>query len=200
MISVPGVKMVNFAGLKIHAMGAKWRYAAIIAALVICVSACAFGAVLQERTLVQWTVPVGIAAGAGLVTVMVGTRLWRWLTGSRSAVVNGLCHVLIVGALVYPGFLAANMYLADEASEHSETVTVVGKCTRKHDTHRRIRRNTYVKSGVRYTYHVEIAFPSGSRTTVQVPRSRYGHYRCGRQYDFVMCKGLFGIPVIKDMG
>ena len=181
-------------------MSTKWRYAVLFAVFVLCVFACAFGAVLQDRTIVRWIVPVGIAVGIGVVTAPVGFVLWRWLTGSQGMVVNALCHVVIVGCLVYPGFLAANMYLADSASEHVETVKVVGKSTQKHDTHRRVRRSTYVKSGVRYTYHIDVEFPDGTKKSIQLQKGAYNHYRQGRTYDFVMQKGLFGIPVIKDMG
>lgn len=180
-------------------MSSWWRYAAWIGAGALCVVLCVYGTVVFDRTVVHVLVPVGVALVIAAVTLPLSRRLWPWLTDSSDRWVNALCHTAIIGSIAYSAFLSANIHLADPASGHVETVMVTDKQHKTHDTYRRIRKNRYVKDGVRHTYHVEFEFNGGTRKTVQVSNSLYRHYRNGCSYDLIMQKGLFGIPVIKDM-
>ncbi|MDE6305219.1 MAG: hypothetical protein K2L90_01370 [Muribaculaceae bacterium] len=180
-------------------MSDKWRYAALVAVALVCVVICVFGWVVYDRTVVPVMTPVAVAMGAALLTVPLSVRLWRRLVGSDNRWYNLICHIVIVGSVVYTGLLSANFYLADPSSTHTEDVTIESKSKKEHDKYQRIRRHSYRKIGVRYTYHIDVRFQSGFRKTIQVQRGAYRHYKPGNTYPFTLQRGLFGFPIVKDM-
>lgn len=180
-------------------MSAKWRSAILVIAGVGCIVAAIFGWLVYDKTLVDIAIPIGLSIGGVMVTSPISCKLWRWLTGSDNRWHNMACNLAVTGSVVFAAFLSANFYLADQSSGYTENITIENKWRKTHDTYQRIRRHSYRKTGVRYTYHMDVRFSSGFRKEMQIQRPAYNRYKTGGTYTFTMQRGLFGFPVIKDL-
>lgn len=167
------------------------RCAAGVAVLFLAV----WGYVCFERTLIVWWLPVAVAGSAALAAMPFAGDRWRWLIGSRDAVCNRLCHLCVVGAVVYAGFMSGNFLPAGEDSEYKESVLVERKAKEQRKEYRRVnRRNHLVR--VHDVWCLYVRFDNGMRKRIEVPLGRYRQARETERVTVSMRRGRFGYPVI----
>lgn len=153
------------------------------------------GYAINEDTLTEWWIPVGVALMIAIVTFPFYKK-WAWLTAGDNKTLNLLCHLICVGTISYALFLTGNYCLADPASTQEEKVIVQKKYQKTHKKTRRVGRRHYVSDGVRKEYYLQVAFENGTVETLHVSLSTYNKTRVGKTKTLTLQKGFFGLPVI----
>lgn len=185
-----------------------------LSAILRCIVATAFlvlyvmAYIVFEKTVVEWWKPVVVGAVAIAVTGMTKMTRWRWLTTTDDRTLNGLFHVYAVGAVAVGVFLLGNYWLpvrdndmtADGRAGYSETVVVEKKEIVERDKTQRVGRHRYRKTGVRYEYYIGVVFENGMRKDIPVTRSVYNRTRQGTTTELQLDRGLFGLPVVREVG
>lgn len=165
----------------------------------VCIGVCgAICVALYSDTLIDWYIPVGVAAAMALFSAGAMYYHWPWLTGSKSKVLNFCCHTVISFILMLFIFFGGNYWFADDSSEHTEEVVVEKRYREKHNHTKRVRRGVYVASGsVYYTYGIDVRFPDGRVKSLSIPEKRYRRIRTGSTIPLEVEMGFFGVPVVK---
>lgn len=185
-----------------------------LSAILRCIVATAFlvlyvmAYIVFEKTVVEWWKPVVVGAVAIAVTGMTKMARWRWLTTTDDRTLNGLFHVYAVGAVAVGVFLLGNYWLpvrdndmtADGRAGYSETVVVEKKEIVERDKTQRVGRHRYRKTGVRYEYYIGVVFKNGMRKDIPVTHSVYNRTRQGATTELQLDRGLFGLPVVREVG
>ncbi len=154
---------------------------------------------LYTDTLIDWYIPVGVAAAFALFSAGAMYYRWRWLTGNDSKVLNFCCHSVVVFIMLLFVFFGGNYWLADDSSEHTEQVTVEKRYRMKHNHTRRVRRGVYVPTGsVYYTYSIDVRFSDGRVKSLSIPEKRYRRIRTGSTIPLEVEMGFFGVPVVRN--
>ncbi len=155
------------------------------------------GTALLSRTFIPKWIPITIATVPAIVTAPVLMNRWQKLTHFSRAWLNIPCHILLVGTVLYFGFLAANYWGGDDSTLHPESSTVIAKHRKQHTRYRRAGRRTQVPAGHYYTYHLKLELPDGHVIDQPVSLQKYNRTRKGAHYTVKLEKGLFGYTVVK---
>lgn len=167
------------------------------AVLFVCLILYVLSYVIYGKTMICFWTPVIVALLVAAVSASFMAGRWRWLTTSENKILNILCHLFVVGCVVYSVFLLGNYYLADASSEHTEEVYVEKKTKVKRRKTRRVGRNRYVSDGYRYEYYIYVRRnDNNSLKEISVSLNVYNKLRTGAIADLEMQKGFFGYPVV----
>ncbi len=153
--------------------------------------------VAYYRSFFIWTVP------AAVIFIMVaGTfpflfQKWAWLTGSQNKIVNSLAQILIVGSISFFGICGINYFCADSDSSHETEVTITAKFREERTRYRRLSRGRQIPVGTYYQYYVTVQFPNGRTKSLPIGLSEYNRMRIDSKHTISVCRGFWGIPVIK---
>jgi len=149
-------------------------------------------------TLADGRIPWAIFAALSLLAAIPIWRWWRRITGSHKFIWNYLYGIVVIAAIISSAFYMSNYFLADPASKHPVTATVVNKYSREQAKRRTVgRRIIYVPGEKTYTYHIVLRFENGLEKERPLPIKKYLKVRIGDKMEYDVERGFFGIPVIK---
>lgn len=148
-------------------------------------------------TLADGRIPWAIFAALSLLAAIPIWRWWRRITGSHKFIWNYLYGIVVIAAIISSAFYMSNYFLADPASKHPVTATVVNKYSREQAKRRTVGRRSYYTGEKTYSYHILLRFETGHVKERPVPVSKYIKIRIGDKMEYDVERGLFGIPVIK---
>ena len=167
------------------------RYGAATACFVLYV----FSYVLYERTMVEWWLPVTVAATVAVLTAPWAVGRWARFTGSESRLLNYACHLFFAGAVGVFAFLGGNRIAIDRSAAYEQEFTVTEKIAATRSRYRRVGRRN-VRSGSYKVYYLRLVSEDGAEKKVPVTLSLYNKVRENGTVTYSLCEGRFGFPVI----
>ena len=167
------------------------RYGAATACFVLYV----FSYALYERTLIEWWLPVTVAAVAAALTAAWCVGLWANFTGSDSRLFNYACHLFFAGAVAVFAFLGGNRIAIDESAAYEKKFTVTERIAVTRNRYRRVGRRS-VRSGSYKAYYLRLRSEDGAEKKVPVALSLYSKVRENGTVTYSVCEGRFGFPII----
>ena len=145
-----------------------------------------------------WWYPIAAALIPAAATAPRLYNKWRALTTSDKAVINVICHLVVVGSVLYASLLGANYLFADATTGHKVQATILAKHKETHDKYRTVGRRRRVKNGTYDTFHLCLGFADGRKKDMTVTRSEYNRVRTGGTKTMSLQRGLLGFTVIKN--
>lgn len=181
----------NHTTFKDYKEALKW-IGAILAVMVLY----AVSMVIYERTLVEWWEPLGMALLAALgLWFPLRSRLTRlWKGTSVYGILLG--HMVFMTGAALLLILGLNIGLADDATLHSEQVTVESREMETHYHSQRVGRGRYRRGNPYYKYILHVRFENGREKDLEVSLQRYNRCRTGSTLSLNLERGLWGWPVV----
>ncbi|WP_288317718.1 hypothetical protein [Xylanibacter caecicola] len=170
------------------------RYVAAFACLALCIA----GYIFYCDTIITWWYPIAAALVPAVATAPQFYNKWRIATTSDKAAINVICHLIVVGSVLYASLLGANYLFADTTTDHVVHATILSKSKETHKKYRTVGRRRRVQNGTYDTFHLYLGFADGSKKSMTVTRSEYNRVRTGGTKTLSLQKGLFGFTVIKN--
>ena len=161
----------------------------VVSGILLFAIGCLGWCVLQ-RTDIAATVVSEIAAGGGLIGLLVGMRFAR----NR---LSGTIAGVLIGAVALPSaILSANFFTADPENGENIEATVDSKHTSVSYGQRRVGRR-YVADTSRkiHHYYYTLRLPDGNTIEQQTDARGYSRIRTGQKRTIRICAGCFGWPV-----
>ena len=155
-----------------------------------------FAALLYGRTIVEWWRPVAIALLSALILWFLLRGCWSrvWTHTGRIWLFAG--HMVAAAGVALFLLLGLNYWCLDEATVHSEQVTVESRFRKIHHHTQRAGRRTYRQGSPYYTYHLRVRFANGREKDLEVSLQRYNRTRTGSEMTLDLGTGCLGYPVI----
>lgn len=163
-----------------------------------CLALCIAGYIFYSNTIITWWYPIAAALIPAAATAPRLYGKWRALTTSDKAVINVICHLVVVSSVLYASLLGANYLFADATTGHKVQATILAKHKETHDKYRTVGRRRRVKNGTYDTFHLCLGFADGRKKDMTVTRSEYNRVRTGGTKTMSLQRGLLGFTVIKN--
>lgn len=124
---------------------------------------------------------------------------WKWVSGSKKALPNLVCHFILGGGIVYGAFLLGNIPMGSDAEDFTEKTVVQKKAVVKTRNTRRVGRRSYITTGYSNSYCLWVALHDGVSRKQKVSCEAYSRVRTGDTVTAILCNGRFGYPLIKKV-
>ena len=154
--------------------------------------------VLPSRTFVNPWVPVACSGVFALGTGLSLGRLWEPLTRSGGRILNLICHLIFVTSVLCGAFYILNYSFPHSDTSHTEKAVVESRLTKTRYRSKRVGTRRYVRGDPYKVHFLRLGFESGKTKEMEVSLSEYNRRRSGDTVSFRVCRGLFGLPVIKN--
>lgn len=156
-------------------------------------------AVLQNNTIIEWWKPVSICIPIALIFGFIMSGVIRQLTNFSKYFWNIIIGSVFSFSLLIGSFYSLNYYKSDEASQQKYSARVVNKFSEDHYHSQRVSRS-HVRRGEKYkVYFINVELQNGSTKKIEIPVKEYIRIKEGKHVTLHIEKGLFGIPVIKNL-
>lgn len=156
-------------------------------------------AVLHDKTLVAWWIPVAVCAAIAVPCAVVLQVLIGRLTQFGKTIWNVLTAWGVAFSCLIGLFYILNFYNADAASVREYSAPVIRKYAKDRYHTRRVSRNRVVRGEKYRVYFLSIELPDSKLKEIEVSLSDYNRVKAGKQLSLQLETGLFGVPVIKNM-
>lgn len=157
------------------------------------------GIALQSNTLIDWWKPAALCfLPAALVGFLMAGKL-QWATTARSRLLNVAAGIFISFSIIYGGFIAMNYVKSDASTSASFKTSVVGKYSEERYRVKRVARHRTTRGEKYHVYCILVSLPEGKTKKVEVSPGEYIKIKRGQKIELKIEKGLFGIPVIKNL-
>ncbi len=179
--------------------GRAWKTFVTIVMVLIGISFLGMGFALQRNTLVEWWTPALICLVPSLPVGLVLSRLFDKITVLDSRLISILSAVVFSFCVFFGGFYILNYYCSREDSSQKYETEVVRKFTKERYRVKRLSRNR-IRKGEKYTVHfIVVSLPGGKEKKMEVTYAQYSRIRKSQSLTLDVEKGLFSVPVIKNM-
>lgn len=167
---------------------------------IITFSLIVIGCIFQrQNTLVEWWKPVAISLlPSGAMGILLSKVMSR-LTKINNMAINCLCGLLFSFAILYGGFHILNFCFSTTDAREQISATVINKYSEEHYQPRMVSRNFIVRGHKYMEYKLTLRLPDGKTKNMKVSVSQYRKIRNRETLQLEIQKGMFGVPVIKDM-
>ena len=183
-----------------HRMKVKTRKSLVLCVFsLLVIAGIGLALALQWKTLVEWWKPALICVLPAFAAGFLLARCIRAAYGGMGILLSRAAGVVLAFSVFLCSFYALNYFKSDSASAEVVCARVASKHSEEEYQMRRIGRNRYVRGQKQMVYSLVIKLPDGAVRKIRVPVGEYVKTRVGRKVDVLIEKGLFGIPVIKDI-
>lgn len=166
-------------------------------AAVVCFLLYIAGYIFYCDTIITWWYPIAAAMVPAIITAKQFYGKWSIMTGSDNRIFNIICHLYVVGAVLYSSLLGANYLFADSTTEHKVQATVISKYKKTHKKYRTVGRRRTISNGTYDSYHICLGFADGTKKSMSVQLNTYNKTRTGGTKTLNLQKGFLGFTVIK---
>ncbi|MDE6270665.1 MAG: hypothetical protein K2M12_07430 [Muribaculaceae bacterium] len=156
-------------------------------------------AVIQNKTLIEWWIPVSACAAVALPLALVLKGMMRRLTGLDKAIWNVVAGFVLSFAAAAGGFYSLNYFRSNAASAQEYSAAVVNKYSEKHYRTKRVSRKYSTRGEAYLVYYVVVELPGDKRRRIEVSPKDYVKTKVGGRLHLQIEDGLFGVPVIKNL-
>lgn len=153
------------------------------------------GAAMFLRAILSpWWMPLAGAFVIALASALALQRATAWVTGSKRAWLNILCHLAAVYPVILFAVLAVNDFAAS-AEPHSISAPIERVYKSRRYRSQRVTRRVY--RSVPYTaYTLDLAMPDGKTRSFDVPYATYKAATAGDTADIPVVRGALGMTTM----
>ena len=156
-------------------------------------------AVLQEKTLVAWWIPVTVCALISIPVSLALQIIVRKLTDFKNPLWNILGAFVLSLAIFTGSFYILNYYGSDASSAETYYAPIVKKYTQERYHTKRISRNRVTRGEKYRVYFIKLEMPDGKEKKIEVSAGQYSRIKVGKRLNLQLESGLFGVTVIRNL-